>query len=273
MNIKTVITTIAAVLAMMVPVMAGTSDTNDKVLAADAVQKQSVVSLIDRHYSDWESCALSGKIKAAGLPVSPSLKIFMSAGQGMSVSLRVPFLGEVGRAEIDLDSVTLVNKMKKVYTRISVRESRITPELLSEAQNFLLGRIVVAGHGLLDSSTAPLVDIYSDDGGYIIIPADSVQPEGMAYGFRTDRQGVLRTVMASAGSVDSPDTGTSVVLEYTYPGSSTQIECVISGVKDKSDVRISLELGEPDYSARPIEVFRPGKSYRFVGIKEFMKSF
>lgn len=54
----------------------------------DQIRKEALDSILP-HYSDWGSAELSGKLRLAKLPVSPTLRIYMKKGS------RYPFPSEL----------------------------------------------------------------------------------------------------------------------------------------------------------------------------------
>lgn len=120
-----------------------------------------MIDSITSRWLPWNSVSISGKLKMAGLPVSPSMKIYMKRDSALFISLRAPFMGEVGRAEILGDTIMVVNKMKKTYVKESIEKALDHyPGGLADLQDLILGRIVIPGKGLLESGHSPQLEIY-----------------------------------------------------------------------------------------------------------------
>ena len=113
----------------------GSSRIDSLLQKAPERESAKVVEKMAERFSSWNTVMLSAQLQMDGLPLSPSLKIFMEKGKSMSMSVRAPFIGEAGRLEFANDTVVAVNKMKNVYAvatdgwhRIyAVRPSRCVP--------------------------------------------------------------------------------------------------------------------------------------------------
>ena len=73
-------------------------------------------------YSGWSSVELNGRLDIPNLPmgIKPTVKIYMKNGESIMMSVRAPFMGEVGRAEIEGDTLVVVNKMRHTYCKNAV---------------------------------------------------------------------------------------------------------------------------------------------------------
>ncbi|MDE6144531.1 MAG: DUF4292 domain-containing protein, partial [Muribaculaceae bacterium] len=116
----------------------------------DDERKEAVVDSITRGEIEWESLTLAGKFRMNGLPVSPSVRIYMKRDSVILMSLRAPFVGEVGRAEIADSMILVVNKMNKTYVEEPIEKAlAYYPGGISDIQNLLLGQAFIPGHGVI----------------------------------------------------------------------------------------------------------------------------
>ncbi len=157
---------------------------------------------------EWSEMSLKGKLQSDLLPLTATVKVYMRRDSLLLMSFSAPFVGEVARLEIDTDSITAVNKMKRTVTRVPVRDLRaVLPGSLCELQDFLTGRVVIYGQGLLctdlssgldcypvfDESTDPVsgetvvVETEAPE-GWLIMPRTDWQPDGARYGYVLDTE-------------------------------------------------------------------------------------
>lgn len=219
-------------------------------------------------YETWTTLLLDGKLRTDGLPVSPSLRVFMDYGRKLMISVRAPLLGEVGRIEVDTDTVLLVNKMKKVYAKEALSDLPANiPAGLRDIQCLLLGRVAVGGEGELDRDNFHLADFYPDaGGGWIVVPKEKVQPEGAAYGFVVDADGYLEAFMLTVPG----GTDTATIL-YSYPGDG--IDLMVDLKMGKRQTIVDMELDKPRWGASPFDSIKINSKYRKTDINGFFKSF
>lgn len=229
-----------------------------------AVTAQSVAG----SYLPWETALINGKLHAKGLPLSPSLKIFMQNGKSIMISVRAPFLGEVGRMEIDNDSILIVNKMKKVYVSESL--SSLPPSIpagLADLQSLLLGRVAVGGHGQLSANNIRFVEIFEDNNGAtILIPVDEVQPEQASYGYLLDEEGDLLAFMLTASY-----TSDALTIEYFSSDDARDLDITIAN--EKSEQSVELQLDAPQWGAKPFDPIKLNSKFRKTDFKGIFKSF
>ena len=154
----------------------------------DSSSRNEMIDSIVSDWDSWEKLSLSGKFKMEGLPLSPSVKIFMERDSSIIISLRAPFVGEAGRLEVTPDSVLAVNKMKKTYCKESLEGfMAYYPGTLSDLQEILLGRVVLPGFGTLMETDYDNVEIYTDDySEFSLIPSENALLEGVSYGYLID---------------------------------------------------------------------------------------
>lgn len=231
-------------------------------------RKREAARTISDSYFQWQSVEIDGKLRMDGLPVSPSVRIFMQKSRLVAISLRAPLLGEVGRFEVDTDSLLAVNKMKKVYVKAPLSElTDVFPVSVDDLQALLLGRVAVGSAGALAPDNAELVDIFDDgDGGWLVVPVDELQPDVAAYGYQVALSGRLAAFLAT-----SSGGSTSVALLYDYPDGGTDIDVIIDTPKRKSEAFLSLDA--PRQNPKPLARFRFSQKYRQVSFRDFLKSF
>lgn len=235
--------------------------------AADRLPKDQVRELVQRissGYTDWKVAELNGKVLGLGLPVNPSVKIYMEKGKFLAVSARAPFVGEAGRIEIDADSLLVVNKMKRVYAKEPVsRMQDFCPVGLEDLQTLLLARIAVMGKGQLSSSGWKDVKVFCGDDGYVVVPLEKYQPEGAEYGYMVDDDGKL---ISMASTLGSPDTFMS--MEYDC---SDGIDIALQFVSPKRSMGATLDLDNPKWKGKAPDRFTPTSRFRRVGLREALK--
>lgn len=240
-----------------------------------------------RHYNDWETVEMTGKLRASGLPLNPTVKLYMAKGSEISVSVRAPFVGEAGRIEISGDTLTAVNRMKRVYCKESL--SGILsgyPGFISDLQSLLLGRIVVLGSGELSFVNAALMDVSASEAATF----------GEKTGWRFEQQGLgeivsglsLAYVATSAGRLSDlelnmappqrDDDGGNATrdisfgLRYGYPDSGFDISIVKGRGAQVSEV-VMLDFNSIKWKADRPAPLKLGDRFRQVGIKDFFRSF
>ncbi|MCM1291178.1 MAG: DUF4292 domain-containing protein [Prevotella sp.] len=229
---------------------------NEAIILADAVSE---------NYTSWQTVALDGKLSMDRLPISPSLKIFMKKGSIITISIRVPFLGEVGRAQIKGQEILAVNKLKKVYVQEKLGDFFTDlPVTLDDIQNLLLARGFVAGSGEVSRTNINQCDTYITEDGWMIIPKEPIGGS-VNYGFEYNSD--CRLNLASA----VPD-GTSIEANaiYTYSGKKTRMDIELT--HKSKDYNATLSLNAPEYGASPLGDIDLNKNYKKVSVREFVKS-
>lgn len=260
------------VILMAVLTLAGSASVNAAVSDDEAGEpanvylKNAALATIIRNYPEWESAELSGKLKMSGLPVTPTVKLYMRNNELLRMSLRAPFLGEVGRVEIDRDSVLLVNKMKHLYCKETVGDLlKSYPGGIYDIQSLLLGRMVFPGVGVLDSVVARQVDFYpTDNGGWMLLPQPSLRPGGVEYGYLAYADGRTAGWIVSTEFSDN-----DVSAEYTYRNG---MEISFEIKKGEKSITPRLEFNEINYNSEGFAPIAIPKSYRRTGIKEFFQN-
>ncbi len=232
-------------------------------------EKRMVVEAMDSARYDWETITLSGKLKMAGLPLSPSVKIFMQRDSSVMISLRAPLMGEVGRAEIFTDSLLVVNKMKKTYVKESLEKAlSYYPGTLSDVQNLILGRVVIPGFGALDAEHCEAVEIYAEDGDvFSLIPSEMAQTEGFSYGYVIDDYARPEALLVMPAEAE----GVSVTLGFEYYDNGYDL--AVTYLSPKKNYSATLELDNPVEGGSPIDRIKINSRYTQLTFQQFMKSF
>lgn len=231
-------------------------------------EKKVAVAAVTSGYTPWQTVEISGKLHADVLPLSPTVKIFMENGKRVMVSLRAPLLGEVGRLEADKDSILVVNKMKKTYVKESTAEMQSGfPVSIADLQSLFLARIAVGGTGTLSTHNAELTDFYADnDGGWMIVPSEKVQPNGANYGYLTSADGKLKAFMAVPYGGEN-----TVTVLYEYYGAAVTMLMNIELPKKPLDLEFDLDT--PNWNADAFGAIKLNSKYKRMTLKNFMKSF
>lgn len=237
----------------------------------EGTAKSEAVELISSCYEPWTTVGLEGKIRSELLPLTVTARIYMERSKEILVSLRAPLLGEVARVELDNDSVTLVNKMKRTYSRISTGSaSRIYPGALADLQDMLLGRLILLGNGALDAGNAGHVDILDDDSGeWAVMPLRDCQPAGATYGYTVDVASgqILQFILVREDAGDDSD---SLAIDY-FDGRNNGLNLVIAAILKGRQYTASIDFKAPDQSpSNPGRFVADGK-YRRVTPREVMK--
>lgn len=228
--------------------------------------RESIIELMADQYTPWDQLETSGKLKMSKLPISPTVKIWMKRGESVKISIRAPFVGEVGRVELSEDSVLMVNKMKKIYCKESASNlSEVSPTAITEIQNFLLGRMILFGAGEFTKEIADKFDIYQRNGDWMVVPSDVMTPNHFVYGYLVGDNGLPKAMM-----LESEPAKGGLTLIYTRD-SDLQIDFEMN-LKEKN-VSGSLELDNYKSTTEEFKSLRINDKYKRVSIKEFFRSF
>ena len=238
-------------------------------------EKQEIIQHLQEADEEWERVSLSGKLKMDGLPLTPSIKIFMLKDSVVEISVRAPLFGEVGRCEITADTLLIVNKMKKIYCCESLENwLKNYPAEIGELQNLLLARLALPGTEKEKWNDEGILEIYKRDAEeiehdpeYALIPGEDVLLEGVGYGYLLNHEFMPKLLLVVAD--DIPDL--TVTLDYTYQKKGYNI---IATFKDGSQVLSAvLELDNPEYGKGNFDKMKLGNKYTRVSIERFLKSF
>ena len=233
----------------------------------DRKEARKVVGQLTADYKNWNKAAWSGKLRAAILPVSVTMKTYMERGKLTLISLRAPFVGEAARIEVDKDSAIIVNKLSKKYAVVKFdRFGALAPDIHSALQAFLLGRAVVMPEGELSKSNADLTDVFPlEQGGWMVVPK---VPDGFnngVYGYTFNTAAQLVTIAAAIGHyepamVSTPDgmrdedvfeTEYTAQAMISYGGSGGEARVAVDLGSKK--IEATIEAGEIEWGAKGFE--------------------
>ena len=226
----------------------------------------------------WSVVSLNGKLKMRGLPLSPSVKIFMKKDSLIDISFRAPLIGEAGRMVVTPDSVIAVNKMNKTYMKEGVADFlKYYPGNISDVQDLLLARFFLPGFDIREDNLEDLIDIIYEDEQFNVIPKGEAEISGITYGFVVDKYFNPLTL------VILPETRPDIEIDafFTYsdspesfsflPLSPYNIQLVYQ--EGSKALEINLELKQPDRDAQPPKPLEISNKFRSVTLSDFLRSF
>lgn len=254
-------------------------ETTPEVLEAEEENIIEEIKINIPRYLPWEKVKIDGKLRMQGLPLSPSLKIFMEKDSLIDVSIRAPFIGEAARIVINTDSVTIVNKMNKTFFNEGITDFlKYYPAGISGIQDLLLARVFIEGDD--DSKDlSELADIYYENNQFNVVPKENSKLPGIEYGYVVDEyfKPLLLIVLPS----ERPDI--EIAALYSYPENKTKDESLIYPsfpyniqliYQDGDNSReLSLEFKQPEWSGEAPKELETGKKYRRLSFSEFLRSF
>ncbi|MCH5239942.1 MAG: DUF4292 domain-containing protein [Muribaculaceae bacterium] len=228
----------------------------------------SIISLPD--YEPWEIASIQGKLKMEGLPLSPSLKIFMQRDSIINISAHAPFVGEVLRIEIDSDSICCINKMKKTFFKEGYKEGLNGVGYgnlgIPEIQDLLLARFFLPGIDIYETELDNVIDIYEEDNQLNVIPKGEALLPDVTYGFVVD--GFFNPLMIILLPSSRPD----IELDITYTYKLQGYDIDFSYTAGQRNINMALQLNEPKWSGNQPKGIDLRK-YRQQTLSEFLRSF
>ncbi|MCH5226687.1 MAG: DUF4292 domain-containing protein [Muribaculaceae bacterium] len=232
-----------------------------------AAKEEDFILLEYPDYEPWEKATLNGKLKMQGLPLSPSIKIFMEKDSLIEITVRAPFIGEAGRLVISKENITAVNKLNKTYVSENVTEIlKYYPGGIGDIQDLLLGRFFIPGFDLAETEPDSLIDIYFEDEQFNVVPKGEAQIDGIKYGFVVDDGfNPLAFMVMPDGR---PDIQFAVL--YTYKLQDYDVRFMF-----QEGVRVheaTLELKGPEWkgdASKAIDL----RNYRKVSFNDFLSNF
>lgn len=195
----------------LLPESHGNIEATESSINIESANSEEDIEIIWPDYTPWTVVTLQGKLKMKGLPLSPTLKIFMQRDSLIDLSIRAPFIGEVGRLTVTPSYALMINKMNKSYVEIKGRDG--TPSLfgnlglgIGDVQDLLLGRFFLPGFDVMAADLDTLVDVYVEHSGvFNIVPKGEAEIDGVKYGFITDgffKPLMLMVLYGENGEVD-----------------------------------------------------------------------
>ncbi len=230
---------------------------------------------MEERYTPWDEVSLKGKFRMEGLPLSPSVRMYMVRDSLIVLSLSAPLIGEAARIELDNDSILMVNKMKRTYTSLPMSAlQKFFPGSLADFQEFLLGRVVICGRGLMSPELVPGLDWYAGDGSdsadeeasgqWLLVPQSSWQPEGARYGY------VLYEDLTPASLiVEMEDCDDYVQMDYIYGKDKTTLD--VLAAFGRHTIEAQLILDAPSGKVQPIKRISSPAGYARVPLKQLLK--
>lgn len=235
----------------------------------DGNRRDEALSVILSGYTPWTTVELNGKLQIPNLPmgIKPSVKLWMRRGQNVQLSIRVPLMGEVGRAEITPDSLFIVNKMNNTFCKEPLAAVMGSfPASIEDLQALLLARIALLDRGELSRDNAAYVTLLrADDGSVMVVPVSSEQPQGAEYGFLTRPDGKLQALMISVEGRELP---ISVIYDYMISGGHELIASMPGGVMKE----MTLSFDKPLWGGAPISPIKLDKKYKRLPLAQFLRS-
>lgn len=219
-------------------------------------------------YEDWDAVTIQGKLKMQGLPLSPTLKIFMLKDSLINISIRAPFVGEAGRVVLTKDSLLGINKMNKTYVAENIRELvKYYPDGIRDIQNLLLARFFLPGVDIDEIDLDEIIDIYYTDNQYNVVPKGLAEIPGVKYGYVVDEE--FNPQMMVVLPENRPDMEIDVL--YTYASKGYDIRfMIINGGNIKE---MTLELKNPEWEGeepKPIDIDNKFTKLRFEDFLKYM---
>lgn len=241
----------------------------DTIVAPDTLMPaERVVEIMLPEYPEWERATINGKLKMKGLPLSPSIRIFMEKDSLVELSIKAPFMGEVGRVIITPDTLLGVNKMNKTYTKLAINEIlRYYPGGIREIQSLLLGRVVMPGLGEINEEILGMVNFLETDMGLAIIPAEGYGVEGFDYGYVTDEG--LNPLALIVMPEFAENTSVSVAYDYEKDG----VTETISYLQNDKGMTFELQMKNPEWTGEAAKPINMDKKYVELPIRDFVNSF
>lgn len=230
--------------------------------------RRQIAGLVGQTYQPWESVEINGKLHIEGLAISPSVKIQMLRDSVVGISIRVPFLGEVGRLVATSDSVTVVNKINKVYCGMNLANLHLPAGDVGDLQNILLGRVCLPGVGDYNEENSEFTELYTtDQGGWLIVPLPEIAPEGANYGFLLSSSLTLEAVM-----VTIDDTDDSVTVAYDRRAGS-EVDIEVTAVTGRTVRHGTLALEKPVWNSGKVAPIEINSKWKKVSLNQLLGSF
>lgn len=229
-------------------------------------EKRLIAERIAEWNTPWKKVELSGKVSADGLPVKPTVKIFMENNKKILISVRVVFLGEVARIEVTPDEFLVINKINHTYYKADPR-SIIDgdPTIISELQAILLGRIALVGHGEFKADQAPEVEIVQQSPEeFLVVPAEVIAEGAINFGYSVSALGQLEELIGVYSGFDG-----YVNLSYARAGERLQIIGEI--VRGNKSNGATLQFDAPDWEGKGFSKMKLSSDYRQVPFREVLR--
>lgn len=239
--------------------------------------KDDLLNTVLPTYTAWRSAELSGKLRMDRLPLTPTVKIYMRKDSLVSISVRAPFVGEVGRIQATRDSIFAVNKMKRVYCEESLGDLRYEyPNFIGDIQALLLGRVVVFKSGPLSARKADFIDINIAQSDSVAIdvkkweigfPKNRTVYDQFGYSYIVNGDGRIDNLFAELQTLDI-----QLAIDFNYPG--TQSDMTLLLMKEEiPKFRANILFDAPRWDAIAPAPLKINNKYSQVSVSQFIKSF
>lgn len=238
----------------------------ENVSALNTNKSTSITQAIAKSYTPWQTLSLKGKAKIEGIPVALNIKAYMEHANSILLSINAPLLGEVGRIEIDKDSVLVVNKRGKCYSKVDIASTMAAfGASVTDMQDLLLGRVFILGAGTLSVDNAALVDVCTGASGTWILTPHNQDPRAQ-YGFTLFEDGAM--LMAAAFTPDEKYLATA---EYDHKQNGTDMELTLK--MNNKTIKLNLAFDKPDFTPVPLSPITINSKWKKVNLKTLLKSF
>lgn len=258
---------IILILSLLIPTLAKAQDPMPAGLTETEVAA-AVDSIRAAYDPDWTELSMEGKLSFDGLPVRPTVKVYMKRNESIIISARAPIFGEVARIEANRDSITLINKHTKTYNSQPLgRYLAGYPNGLADIQDILLGEVAFPGRGRITAELAGAcawLPVPNQD-AVLIYPGETLQFSGADYGYLMDPDDwhLLSFALALQKAEAYLETG------YLYGQNGWTLSLNIS-LRDHP-YEGTLELSYPSYSPVPLEFTKVTDKYRKADISKLLK--
>lgn len=236
-------------------------------ISAEQMPMHPVIESALQTYSPWKSAEFSGKLRYEKLPLSPTVKIYMERDSLIQLSIRAPFVGEVGRIEADTQTIFAVNKLKGVYCRESMENlMKMYPGIISDIQSILLARVVLLGEGELDHLNYINFAVQEDpQGDYLLIAENEEESSALRYGYLISQAGRTLGLVATI-----PSRNIDLQVDYSYPDRGEKINFTLNLRGRQTSAQ--LDFNSVKWGGSRISAINTAK-YRQVSLSDFLKSF
>ena len=238
---------------------------NQEIQLAEETVESNEFSISLPENFNWEVASIQGKLKMKGLPLSPTIKIFLKKDSLIDISVRAPFVGEAGRLEMTRDSITAINKMNKTYVNESIAELlQFYPGGLGNIQDLLLGKFFLPGMDVNEVDLDEVVDIFYEDNQINVVPKGAAEIEGIKYGFVVDE--FFNPLMLAVFPLRRPDIEVYAIYNYKLQGYDLQFI-----VKEGSrEIEATFEMKEPEWDGERPKMIKIDKKYRKMNFSDFI---
>lgn len=233
--------------------------------AAKRDQSGDIAAQLTRDYKSWNAVSLQGKARISGVPVRPTVKVYMEKGKTILLSLSAIFVGEVARVEIAGDSITAINRTKQQYTRVAIKDAlHGLPVTVSDVQDILLGRIFLLTSGTLSTANSSQATFEEVDGEWVISPLMQPTDAGFSYGFVASDSDLVFL----AG-----DVGETFEAEVLYTREkSGAYDAEINITTEKRSASATLAFDAPKWGVKTLSPTKIDKSWKRVSLRQFVKT-